>query len=167
MPAPTSWLTFLHLFAPCFTRPGALLFKQLVTAWALCPGRRTLTRLWSVIPAERHRRDPRPRAEIERGIHRAGRQEAQELEGTCEDGGKDDVRRRDKRRAIRAIVPVGRNQEASDGIEHHGRVQPFTALLPDCEIARPHEVERHERLHYFWSNGRFHHRARKGGGVEK
>ena len=33
-----------------------LLFEQLVTAWALCPGRRTLTRLWSVIPAERGRR---------------------------------------------------------------------------------------------------------------
>lgn len=56
MPAPTSWLTFLHYFAPCFTSPGTLLFEQLVTAWALCPGRRTLTRLWSVIPAERRRR---------------------------------------------------------------------------------------------------------------
>ena len=56
MPAPTSWLTFLHYFAPCFTTPGTLLFEQLVTAWALCPGRRTLTRLWSVIPAERRRR---------------------------------------------------------------------------------------------------------------
>jgi hypothetical protein len=56
VPAPTSWITFLHLFAPCFTSPGQLLFEQLVTAWALCPGRRTLTRLWSVIPAERRRR---------------------------------------------------------------------------------------------------------------
>ena len=56
MPAPTSWLTFLHLFAPCFTSPGQLLFEQLVTAWALCPGRRTLTRLWSVMPPERRRR---------------------------------------------------------------------------------------------------------------
>ena len=36
--------------------PGTLLFEQLVTAWALCPGRRTLTRLWSVVPAERRRR---------------------------------------------------------------------------------------------------------------
>jgi hypothetical protein len=27
-----------------------LRFEQLVTAWVLCPGRRTLTRLWSVIP---------------------------------------------------------------------------------------------------------------------
>jgi hypothetical protein len=50
--APASWLTFLHVFAPCFTAPGQLLFEQLVTAWALCPGRRTLTRLWSVIPAD-------------------------------------------------------------------------------------------------------------------
>jgi hypothetical protein len=56
VPAPTSWLTLLHLFGSCFTAPGQLLFEQLVTAWALCPGRRTLTRLWSVIPAERRRR---------------------------------------------------------------------------------------------------------------
>jgi hypothetical protein len=46
----------LHLFGPCFTAPGQLLFEQLVTAWALCPGRRTLTRLWSVIPAGSRRR---------------------------------------------------------------------------------------------------------------
>ncbi len=56
MPAPASWITFLRLFASCFTAPGQLLFEQLVTAWALCPGRRTLTRLWSVIPAEHRRR---------------------------------------------------------------------------------------------------------------
>jgi hypothetical protein len=56
VPAPTSWLTFLHLFEPCFTRPGMLLFEQLVTARALWPGRRTVTRLWSGIPAERLRR---------------------------------------------------------------------------------------------------------------
>ena len=56
MPTPTFWLTFLHLFAGCFTAPSQLLFEQLVTAWALCPGRRTLTRIWSVIPAERRRR---------------------------------------------------------------------------------------------------------------
>jgi DDE superfamily endonuclease len=56
VPAPTSWITFLHLFAPCFTSPGQLLFEQLVTAWALCPGRRTLTRLWSVMPPERRQR---------------------------------------------------------------------------------------------------------------
>jgi hypothetical protein len=56
VPAPTSWLTFLHLFAGCFNAPSQLLFEQLVTAWALCPGRRTLTRLWSVIPAEHRRR---------------------------------------------------------------------------------------------------------------
>jgi hypothetical protein len=37
--------------------PGMRLFEQLVTAWALCPGRRTLTRLWSVIPTDRRRRD--------------------------------------------------------------------------------------------------------------
>jgi hypothetical protein len=56
VPAPTSWLTFLHLFAACFNAPSQLLFEQLITAWALCPGRRTLTRIWSVIPAPRRRR---------------------------------------------------------------------------------------------------------------
>jgi hypothetical protein len=56
LPAPASWLAFLHLFADCFTAPSRLLFEQLVTAWALCPGRRTLTRLWSVIPAGTRRR---------------------------------------------------------------------------------------------------------------
>jgi hypothetical protein len=56
VPAPTSWLTFLHLFAGCFNSPSQLIFEQLVTAWALYPGRRTLTRIWSVIPAERRRR---------------------------------------------------------------------------------------------------------------
>jgi hypothetical protein len=56
VPAPTSWLTFLHLFGGCFNAPSQLLFEQLVTAWALCPGRRTLTRIWSVIPAKRRRR---------------------------------------------------------------------------------------------------------------
>jgi hypothetical protein len=55
VPAPTSWLTFLQLFADCFNSPSQLLSEQLVTAWALCPGRRTLTRLWSVIPSERRR----------------------------------------------------------------------------------------------------------------
>src|SRR5438270_10928567 len=56
VPAPTSWLTFLHLFGGCFNAPSQLLFEQFVTAWALCPGRRTLTRIWSVIPPERRRR---------------------------------------------------------------------------------------------------------------
>jgi hypothetical protein len=55
VPAPASWLTFLHLFGSCFNAPSQLLFEQLVTAWALCPGRRTLTRLWSVIPAKLRR----------------------------------------------------------------------------------------------------------------
>jgi len=48
---PTSWQHFLNLFAPCFTAPGQRLFVQIVTAWVQCPGRRTLTRLWSVIPS--------------------------------------------------------------------------------------------------------------------
>ncbi|MGH7883502.1 MAG: IS701 family transposase, partial [Candidatus Dormibacteraceae bacterium] len=55
MLASPSWQLFLNVFAPCFTAPGQRLFVQLVTAWALCPGRRTLTRLWSVIPAPTRR----------------------------------------------------------------------------------------------------------------
>lgn len=51
MPAPTTWPAFLHLFQDCFTLPSYVLFEQLLTAWPLCPGRHTLTRLWSVIPA--------------------------------------------------------------------------------------------------------------------
>lgn len=45
-----TWPTLLHLFKDCFTAPARRLFEQLVTAWVLCPGRRTLTRLWAVIP---------------------------------------------------------------------------------------------------------------------
>lgn len=52
MPAPPTWRRFLHQFAGCFTVPSQTLFEQLITAWVLCPGRHTLTRLWSVIPAE-------------------------------------------------------------------------------------------------------------------
>ena len=48
MPVPTSWLTFLHLFAGCFNSPSQFQFEQFFTAWALCPGRRTLTHIWSV-----------------------------------------------------------------------------------------------------------------------
>ncbi len=56
MPAPPTWLRILSACAGGFTAPGARLFQQLATAWVLCPGRHTLTRLWSVIPAPvRHR----------------------------------------------------------------------------------------------------------------
>jgi len=58
VPAPPTWRRFLLQFTCCFTAPSRVLFEQLITAWVLCPGRHTLTRLWSVIPAEvRHSYD--------------------------------------------------------------------------------------------------------------
>ena len=42
-------------FGDVFSAPSFKIFAALLTAWALCPGRRTLTRLWSVIPAWRRR----------------------------------------------------------------------------------------------------------------
>lgn len=48
----TPWQSFLHTFATCFTAPSRRLFDHLLTAWVLCPGHHTLTRLWSVMPAE-------------------------------------------------------------------------------------------------------------------
>lgn len=55
MPGPPTWLRFLSQFAGGFTAPGRQLFEQLLTAWVLCPGRHTLTRLWSVIPEAQRR----------------------------------------------------------------------------------------------------------------
>ncbi|MHB1527292.1 MAG: IS701 family transposase [Candidatus Dormibacteria bacterium] len=55
MLAPPTWLLFLSQFAGSFTAPGRQLFDQLLTAWVLCPGRHTLTRLWSVIPEAQRR----------------------------------------------------------------------------------------------------------------
>ena len=55
MLAPPTWLLFLSQFAGSFTAPGRQLFEQLLTAWVLCPGRHTLTRLWSVIPEAQRR----------------------------------------------------------------------------------------------------------------
>jgi hypothetical protein len=49
VPAASTWTAFLALFGDCFTAPGRRLFEHLITAWVLCPGRHTLTRLWSVI----------------------------------------------------------------------------------------------------------------------
>jgi hypothetical protein len=43
-----SWLDLLSFFAPAFTAPTFALFLQLASAWVLCPGRHTLTRLYSL-----------------------------------------------------------------------------------------------------------------------
>ena len=43
-----SWLAWLGCFAPVFTAPSFPLFVQLASAWVLCPGRHTLTRLYSL-----------------------------------------------------------------------------------------------------------------------
>jgi len=43
-----SWLDLLSFFAPAFTAPTFPLFVQLASAWILCPGRHTLTRLYSL-----------------------------------------------------------------------------------------------------------------------
>lgn len=45
----------MSLLATGFTAPGSVLFFDLVTAWVLCPGRHTLSRLWSLmVPSSRH-----------------------------------------------------------------------------------------------------------------
>lgn len=43
-----SWLVLLSCFAPVFTAPSFPLFVQLASAWVLCPGRHTLTRLYTL-----------------------------------------------------------------------------------------------------------------------
>jgi len=40
------WLALLNAFAPVFTAPTFPLFVRLASAWVLCPGRHTLTRLY-------------------------------------------------------------------------------------------------------------------------
>ena len=40
-----AWDRILAAYAACFTRPSYVLFCELVTAWILCPGRRTVTRM--------------------------------------------------------------------------------------------------------------------------
>jgi len=50
-----AWEGLLSHFGEVFSAPSFKIFAALLTAWALCPGRRTLTRLWSVIPAGRRR----------------------------------------------------------------------------------------------------------------
>ena len=55
-------------FRALCTRPGWNRLADLLTAWILCPGRHTLTRLWQVIAPE-----GRPRYEAYAGFWREGR----------------------------------------------------------------------------------------------
>lgn len=43
------WEHFLDGYAPVFTVPSFLLFRELMSAWVLCPGRRTVTRMIRVL----------------------------------------------------------------------------------------------------------------------
>ena len=47
------WEAFLAAFAPLFHVPSFLLFAKIASAWVMCPGRRTITRLYAL--AEPHR----------------------------------------------------------------------------------------------------------------
>lgn len=51
-----AWDLVLAAFAPVFTLPSFSLFSQLVSAWVLCPGRHTVTRMIGML--DPHRRRP-------------------------------------------------------------------------------------------------------------
>lgn len=43
-----SWISLLAMFAPVFTAPSLQLFSNIASAWVLCPGRRTVTRIYQI-----------------------------------------------------------------------------------------------------------------------
>jgi hypothetical protein len=48
-PAPSSsWLDLLSRSQTCFTRPSFEIFRRLIMAWVMCPGRHTITRLYLI-----------------------------------------------------------------------------------------------------------------------
>lgn len=51
-PPAQAWEDLLASFAGMFTKPSFLLFRSLITAWALCPGRRTVTRMITIADPE-------------------------------------------------------------------------------------------------------------------
>ncbi len=56
--AANAWDLLLAVFAQAFTQPSFALFDDLVCAWVLCPGRRTVTRMIRVMdPAGRRCHD--------------------------------------------------------------------------------------------------------------
>jgi hypothetical protein len=52
MTGAADWEALLRACAAVFTRPSCLLFWALVSAWVLCPGRRTVTRMIGVADPE-------------------------------------------------------------------------------------------------------------------
>ena len=62
------WYQLLAPFRRLFTEPGADRFIELLTAWVLCPGRRTGTRLWQMVAGA-----DRPRYEAYVAFCREGR----------------------------------------------------------------------------------------------
>ena len=58
MTAQSFWHELLAAFTPAFTAPSGLLFVQIATCWVLCPGRRTITRIYGLVaPTERRAHD--------------------------------------------------------------------------------------------------------------
>ncbi len=49
MSGAAEWATLLAGCAGVFTAPSFAIFSDLVTGWALCPGRRTITRIIGVV----------------------------------------------------------------------------------------------------------------------
>lgn len=49
------WAVLLAAFAPVFTEPSFTLFSNIATAWALCPGRRAITRIYLLAEPSRER----------------------------------------------------------------------------------------------------------------
>lgn len=43
-----AWNSLLFVFLPVFTSPFSLIFLRVACAWVLCPGRRTITRLYAI-----------------------------------------------------------------------------------------------------------------------
>lgn len=53
-----TWDRILLLCAPAFTEPSFAHFHSLMTAWCLCPGRKTVTAMVGMIePVQRHAHD--------------------------------------------------------------------------------------------------------------
>src|SRR5947208_2988053 len=47
-----AWNRILSAYASCFTQPSFVLFGDLMTAWILCPGRHTVTRMLALLESQ-------------------------------------------------------------------------------------------------------------------